>query len=982
MALAHAGPTDVEVLQRRIAELQAQLAAAQHAKVDGSGAAAQGGGVALGERSVQVAGDNTAPINTGTVIETQGGAFIEGAVEVRSGHFIGRDFVQYITQIIQGGEDPEEAKSVIALYLHALVADLAGLRLGEIDVAAQETKREPLQLADVYVALDTTRSIPAGATLAEWLLRDRARLGDEPRESRETRPVSALEALAAHRVLALLGKPGSGKSTFGAHVLLALAQAWQGYSAELERLGETWTHGALLPIRIVLRRFAEQLPPGAQPARAGDLWHFVGRELDASGYGLSGETMNYVRWIARNTGALILLDGLDECGSNAARERVLNAVNEIRRTAGPKCRFVLTTRPYAWPGGPDPEQGVYALADLNDDQIEQFIRGWYQALVNRHWLPSPGEGERKMTDLLDARQRPDLAPLARNPLLLTLMATLHANRGRLPDDRADLYSESVDLLMLRWNRQIGADKALLDELAIATLKLSDLREVLEELAFKVHEEGAAGEGDADANPDGTADIAEDRLVRAFRPLLQGSRDKAAVVVDYIEKRAGLLVGQGEKDGERRFSFPHRTFQEFLAACHLAAKDDFPAECARLARASASHWQVVLPLAARLAKAERGASAADELIGGSSIAEFRNKGSQPDVNDWTCALLAGMQLQEIGLGAIQKRERTSAIQARVADWIAASLPVHPEDGGLPAARRAAAGDVLSALGDPRFDPKRLYLPADGWLSFVHIAADSVFRIGTRKGDAKRVAEIIGNRIGEDEINDALIPTPDYYIARYPVTVAQFRAFVEATGCEPGDPDALRDRDSRPVRYVDWYEALGYCQWLNRMLATAPVLDGCGAAGLVRSGPWQVGLPSESEREKAASGGLQNAIFSWGDTPEPNRANFDESEIGDTSPVGCFPANGFGLHDMIGNLWEWTRSLWGTDWKNPDFAYPYDPKDGKRERLDAGGEVYRVVRGGSWHRPRALARCACRGRLRPEIRGDDLGFRVVLRPPPVS
>jgi predicted NACHT family NTPase len=132
-----------------------------------------------------------------------------------------------------------------------------------------------------------------------------------------------------------------------------------------------------------------------------------------------------------------------------------------------------------------PEDGVYALADLTDAQIEQFIRGWYQALVSRRWL-SPGEGERKMTDLLAARWRPDLAPLARNPLLLTLMATLHANRGRLPDDRADLYDESVHLLILRWNRQVGADKALLDELAIPTLKLSDLREVLEELAFKVH----------------------------------------------------------------------------------------------------------------------------------------------------------------------------------------------------------------------------------------------------------------------------------------------------------------------------------------------------------------------------------------------------------------------------------------------------------------------------------------------------------------
>ena len=83
-------------------------------------------------------------------------------------------------------------------------------------------------------------------------------------------------------------------------------------------------------------------------------------------------------------------------------------------------------------------------------------------------------------------------------------------------------------------------------------------------------------------------------MQTFKPLLDDKWDKAAVVVEYVPKRAGLLVGQGEKDGERQFAFPHRTFQEFLAACHLAAQDDFPAECVRLARAAPAHWQVVKP----------------------------------------------------------------------------------------------------------------------------------------------------------------------------------------------------------------------------------------------------------------------------------------------------------------------------------------------------------------------------------------------------
>jgi hypothetical protein len=488
--------------------------------------------------------------------------------------------------------------------------------------------------------------------------------------------------------------------------------------------------------------------------------------------------------------------------------------------------------------------------------------------LKRQWL-SPGDAERKCDDLLAARRRPDLLPLARNPLLLTLMASLHANRGRLPDDRADLYDDSVNLLLLRWTRQIGADKTLLDALAIPTLKLSDLRGVLEELAFAVHAESVVEQAVLHAGPaaagaaGGPADIGEGRLLQAFRRLLQSDLNKAAIVVDYIEKRAGLLLGQGFRNGERQFAFPHRTFQEFLAASHLAARPDFATECARLARQAPGHWQVVLPLAARLAKAERGASAADELIGGQAVADCRRK--RPVVAaDWTCALLAGMQLLEIGVGAIRQRERTSAIAARVADWLAASLPVHPDDGGATRAQRAQAGDVLAQLGDPRFDAQRFYLPADDGLGFVRLAADPEFAIGTRPSDRERVSQIAGYERSDDrEVNDALTPTPEFYFARYPVTVAQFRAFVEATGFAIGDRDALHGPDSRPVRYVSWHEALAWCGWLNEVLTTSGVFADDPIASLVREHAWRVTLPSELEWEKAARGGLAGAVFPWGE-----------------------------------------------------------------------------------------------------------------------
>jgi hypothetical protein len=921
---------ELEETKRREAELQTQLAAVQ-----GKG--------------------NAAPN-----IDSGGGAVVEGAVRTAGGHFIGRDFIQTVTQVVQRGEDEEEAKSVIAHYLHALAADLAGLKLGEIDAATDRTRQEPLQLADVYVPLNTTLQVLCGWTLADWM-QDRGKQAYvENNRDLKTRFISALEAVAHHRELTLLGLPGSGKSTFGAYLLLSLAQAWQGHPDELAKQESTWSHSGLLPIRVVLRRFADQLPAGEAPARAGDLWDFIACDLKAAGHGLSDRVSEYVQRIARTQGAYFLLDGLDECGDAQRRARVKAAVDELMRNAGARCRFVLTARPYAWPGGPDPERGVYALADFGDGQVQRFIGAWYDALVKRGWS-MPGEAGAKRDELLAARHRPDLAPLVKNPLLLTLTASLNTH-SRLPEDRADLYDRSVDLLMLRWNVRIGADKALLEELAVPDLKLSSLRETLEELAFRAHELHDGREG--------AADIGEDRLIRAFTPLLNNSRDKAALVVEYIEKRAGLLIGQGEKDRERQFTFPHRTFQEFLAACHLAAREDFAAECARLARSAPEHWQVVLPLAARVAKVERGASAADELVGGVAVEEFHRE-RQPNQADWTSALLAARQLAEIGLGALQPRPRTRAITARVAGWLAAGLPVHPKDGGLPAKRRAEAGDLLAQLGDPRFHgPERCHLPAEDDLGFMRILADPNFHIGTRRADATRVAKILGSEVPEYELNDEPTPTPEFWIGRYPVTAAQFRAYLAAEGLERDDD--LSDPDTRPVCRVSWHEALGYCAWLERMLRESPILAETAPARVVWGGG-RVTLPSELEWEKAARGGRVAAVCPWGDAPDPERANTGEAGFGDTTAVGGFPANDYGLFDTVGNVWEWTRSLWG-------LGYPYRAGEVGRETWRTDNEKTMVVRGGSWGNHQVSARCAYRGRDLSEGRGNDLGFRVVLLPAP--
>lgn len=203
--------------------------------------------------------------------------------------------------------------------------------------------------------------------------------------------------------------------------------------------------------------------------------------------------------------------------------------------------------------------------------------------------------------------------------------------------------------------------------------------------------------------------------------------------------------------------------------------------------------------------------------------------------------------------------------------------------------------------------------------------------------------------------------DFYIDRWPVTNAEYKRFIDATDhpvpnynvswCDTEaynwDPDARTYPDGKadhPVVLVTWEDAMAYAAWAGKR------------------------LPTEAEWERAARGFKGNR-YPWGNEFIAGRCNCKEVGLGQPSPVGYFSPDGDtpeGVVDMVGNVWEWTNSLFR--------AYPYDPDDGRESREASG---FRVLRGASFVNDANVAHCLSR------LDGDfqffnNVGFRCAISP----
>ena len=850
-------------------------------------------------------------------VDTRGGAYIHGSAHI-AGDLVNGDKITHIYQVYQAA--PGHPQMDEAAFTRAVNSYLGWVsnRYGQLNlrgIQRREKQSLSLSLQDVYVSLQ------AAVTPDRWA---------------QTRIVDMAQLLALGKRLAIIGGPGSGKTTFLHIIAAGLARALlTGESTEVSRhLG--LATDLPLPIFVALsdynryRRRCEDA--SSHDPRQGTLTAFISHSLIRQEAALGLPDDFFERLLGQGKHCILLLDGLDEVADERERTLVRRAVEDLAANQGVG-RMLVTSRTRAFQGRAtlSEEFRVVEVQPMTLAQAQALAGRWCGAVYDATRASEQAGRLREAIANLEAmRKRRSEKPLVDSPLLVTIVAIVHYNDRRLPDERAELYTRCVDVLLAEsYKPESQATFDLVDWGGNERIK----RSLLAYLAFCMMSEGEKSGRSAD----------EAQMRRWLRPQFvrtQGEAQAAAALDIFLQamcERGSLL---DERAG--RYQFIHLTFQEFLCAAYLVDSVRERSEIVRLlfeeGRIAQSWWRETVLLTvgylglesidAPLTLVQSLAShAAEALV---AVAAF---------------------LEQNGEDAATK----NLLRRRLVELI-----TDPQQPGSPE-QRLAAGKTLAQLGDPRpgVGLRPDGLPDIAWVKIP--AADEKGREEFIYQQNERRTEVT------------------FWMARYPVTYCQFQVFVDAsdglgnphwqTGLARMGSDYLREQYfefwNHPRDSVTWSQAIAFCRWLTAKAKAEPSLLPSAA----RSGGWRISLPTEWQWEKAARG-YDGRNYPWGEKYIPGCANVDETEKKDgphylqsTSVVGLYPqgASPYGLLDMSGNVWEWCLN-------------EYD----KPGRIQVAGDEGRVLRGSSWLDSAASASASSRGWNSPRFRPDLRGFRVVAVP----
>ncbi len=814
------------------------------------------------------------------------------------------------------------------------------------------------------------------------------------RGERKTEPIQwqaeAEHAALVQRRFVLIGDPGSGKSTFLRHLALSWA------AGRLAGMGETrtrldsgaylelnfassWSGPPVTPIYIELRSLVETFTPLPEGEDLPDMpglvtfEDYLRSQLAAMGCAAAFDGLLALLESGR---AAILLDGLDEVSDaddHRRRMQVQHFVGALQK-AFDQAPIMVTSRPYA-----------YRL-DTPEDPERWELKGFgYTTLV-----PLEPERQRSMARRVFACLRPDdrrradqfLAALPSvppdlpcNPLLLTLLAAVSLRRPpqephALPKTRGELYDRALTLLIEDWVKEHNERFVARDDIGLDS---PDLRRALQLVARRAQERST--------ERNQAVLIERTDFYAALDDI--GKGETTPKLVQHLQWTAGMLLDQAEQSpgamaspAPGRFRFLHLSFQEYLAACDMLFRPGtvharsgrplwderpFPDALVQRVLQAPRLWANVLRLAVDVLLAkERGADAWELLA--LCCQPYQKEGSTA-----SAGLLALDVAHKAGLFTAEPPWAVQHCYQMICAAAKRALEDHPRDGhpGLTPEQRDIAGQLLGSGAFPGHDGRQGVglrqdgLPDIAWVKVPELDA---------KGKGEWTYQSRRHR-----------PLDTFWIARYPITYAQFQVFLDA---EDGfkedrwwkglaasaehrarwDGQQFKHWNHPRVR-VSWWNAMAFCAWLTAKARQRPGLLPQGGC----SGDWRITLPTEQQWEKAARG-HDGRQYPWGGNKyRSGYANINETlrQVGPhylqkSSAVGMYPqgVSPYGVADLSGNVWEWCLNEY---------------ESGK---TDPGGDATRVLRGGSWDNLPDFAAVPFRHHNRPGTHGNFHGFRVVV------
>ena len=747
-----------------------------------------------------------------------------------------------VTQAIRNLEQLEPGIRNFSLARHAYLRALSYChRLIQFRGVAEIGGVPQVELARVFVMPRVVARADAEHTRG----RPRTQSGED-----KPKPASGLlqGKKAAGRVV-ILGKPGSGKTTLLEYFALALA------NREAPEFRWAAKLPGLLPVFCRARDLDQEMcqHPGK------NIWECLHFDC-AQSLGLNLPAGFFRRQMAAG-GLLVLFDGLDEVPSESRRIQIVDRVSAFARDLSRESRAIITSRPheYARVCFAADEYRHFDLCEFNDDEIQEFINTWYQLNEPGRvaWRKHAGELWHKL------KSREDILPLARNPLLLTMIVRVHSSLSALPEGRLDLYRKCTDTLLKYWTQAKGLESSVLD--------LDYKHKFLGRVAFERQRSASAEE----LSGRSSLEIPRAELTGQLEDFLRAALGKpfaaqAEGLIERLHARDAILVSLGND----RFSFVHRSFQEYFAAWWMAEQLD-EREFEELVFGEPPGWNETLYLAVAQLPERRLRGILVKLLQSSRVPfalACLKTATQQDL--WLKQLV-----QFLSRYYWEAEEYLGLSGAECADSCLA---------------RAETTAVLRGLFD------RETRDGQALAAAVELAEELARRGNT---EARKLldgffaeAEKFGLRSQEKMARI----DKTFFLDRLLVTNRDYESMVPSHHRER---DQFSDADDQPVICVNSFEAQLYCRW---------------------RGPG-FRLPTEQEWEKAASWDQNKQAkrkYPWGDEFDPSRCNTLEGGPGKTTPVGAYlnGASAYGCYDMAGNVFEWTGKnvLRGGAW---DFAQTY-------------------------------------------------------------